>query len=260
MYASLLTHYDPNDSSSSRLQWAFIPSLLWVPYLWVFWQLREITDADRVKKALAQAVSWGAFGGLCFSAGALGSWTDKDWLTAVMVSIFVLLQFVLLGSAIKVYYSTDRKRGDLRVLVARFVVIALIVIPLAITIPSSSFLAMEHMEASAAAAIHTINTAQIEYAKTHRGKGFASSLEELGPAHGAALIDEDLANGRRYSYGITLNPASPDGSGHTSQYTLTARPNPYGNRGRRSLFSDESGVIHYTVADRAPTVHDRILP
>lgn len=260
MYASLLMHYDPEDSTNSRLQWAFLPSLLWFPYFWVFWQLRDITDAERVKKALAQAVSWGSFGVLCFSVGAVDAWTDKDWLTAAMVSIFVLLQFVLLGSAIRIYYSTERKRVDLLALVARFAVIALIVIPLAIIIPSSSFLAMEHMETSAAEALRTINAAQTEYAKTHPGEGFASSLEELGPLPGAALIDKDLASGRRYNYTITLNPVSPGTSGHTPKYTLTARPQSYGDGGRRSFFSDESGVVHYTAADRAATVHDRVLP
>ncbi len=30
--------------------------------------------------------------------------------------------------------------------------------------------------------------------------------------------------------------------------------------GRRSFFSDESGVMHYTAADRAPTINDRVLP
>ena len=62
----LLTHYDPKDSSSSRLQWAFLPSLLWFPYFWVFWRLRDITDDKRVKNALALAVSWGSFGGQGF--------------------------------------------------------------------------------------------------------------------------------------------------------------------------------------------------
>jgi len=259
-YASLLTHYDPEDSSSSRLRWAFIPSLLWFPYFWVFWRLRDVTDVGRVKKALAQAVSWGLFGGLFFSAGAVKSWIDKGWLTAVTASIFALLQLVLLGSAIKIYYSTERKQGDLRIVGTRFGVIVLIVVLFAHIIPSSSFLDMEKMETFAAEALRTINAAQTEYGKMHRDKGFASSLRELGPPPSAALIDENLANGRRYTYSITLNPASPDGNGHTSQYTLTARPHQYGNRGKRSFFSDESGVIHYTAADRAATVNDRVLP
>jgi hypothetical protein len=259
MYASLLTHYDLQDSSSDRLQWAFIPFLLWFPYFWVFWQLRDITDFERFKKALAVAVSWGSFGALCVSGAVVAAWTEKDWPTAVMMAILALFQFVLLGSAIRTYYSTARKRGDLLILAARVVVIPLIVVPLAIIIPNSSFINMESHETSAADALRTVNTAQAEHAKAHRGQGFASSLEELGPPSGAALIDENLANGRRYNYSITLNPTPPDTSGRISKYSLTARPQSYGNLGRRSFFSNESGIIRYTAAHRAPTVHDCVL-
>jgi hypothetical protein len=263
MYASLLTHYDLEDSSGSRLGWAFLPFLLWFPYFWMFWRLRDITDAGsvkNVKKALAQAVSWGSFGALCLSSGAVAVWMDKNWLTTVMMSSLALFHFVLLGSAIKTYYSMERGRGDLFILAARFLVIPLILVPLAIVIPSSSFIAMESHETGAADALRTINAAQAEYAKTHRGNGFASTLEELGPPPGAALIDEKLANGRRYNYTITLNPNPPDTSEHTSKYTLTARPQSYGYNGRRSFFSDESRVIRYTAANRAPTIQDRVLP
>lgn len=94
MYASLLTHYDPEDSTSSRLQWAFPPSLLSVPYFWVFWRLRDISDAKRVKKALALAVSWGSLGSLCALGATVATWTEKDWPGTVMISIFALLQLV----------------------------------------------------------------------------------------------------------------------------------------------------------------------
>ena len=259
-YVSLLTHYDPQDSTSLRLQWALLPSLLWFPYFWVFWCLRDISETKSVKESLALAVSWSSLGFLCASGATVATWTERDWAGTVMLSIFAFLQFALLGSAIRIYYSTERRPGDMLILATRFGVMALIAVLLAQIIPSSSFLDMEHMETSAADALRSINTAQIEYAKTHRERGFASSLEELGLPSGPALIDADLAGGRRYSYNITLNPASPDGSGHTSQYTLTARPQQYGNRGKRSFFSDESGVIHYTAADRGPTIHDRLLP
>jgi hypothetical protein len=119
---------------------------------------------------------------------------------------------------------------------------------------------MESHETAAADALRSINTAQAEYAKTHRGRGSAASLEDLGPPPGAGLIDGDLANGRRYNYTITLSPAPSDTSGHAPRYTLTARPQSYGSFGRRSFFSDESGVTRYTAEDRAPTPQDRPLP
>jgi hypothetical protein len=74
MYGSLLTHYDPADSSSERLQWAFFPFLLWFPYFQVFWRLRDISDSERVKKALARleaSPGWNAQNHLPERNGAL---------------------------------------------------------------------------------------------------------------------------------------------------------------------------------------------
>jgi hypothetical protein len=259
MYTSLVTHYDPEDSSGSRLGWAFIPFLLWLPYFRVYWQLRDISNSERVKKGLAVAVSWGLFGALFASGAAVASWSEKDWPTALIATILALFQFVLLVAAIKTYYSTTRRRSDLLILAARAAVIPLIVVPLAIIIPNSSFINMEGHETAAADALRIVNKAQAEYAKAHRGQGFAPSLAELGPTPGAALIDDSLANGRRYNYSITLNPTPTDTSGRISKYTLTARPQSYGSFGRRSFFSNESGIIRYTAADRAPTIQDRAL-
>ena len=260
MYGSLLTHYDPADSSSERLQWGFFPFLLWLPYFQVFWRLRDISDSEKVKKALAQSVAWGFFGALWASLGAAALWSEKDWTTAVIVSTVAIFLVLLLGSAIKGYYSLERRRGDVLILAARFAVILLIVVPLAVIIPNSSFINMEYHETAAADALRTINKAQVEYAKTHPGKGSAASLEDLGPPPGAGLIDKDLANGRRYNYTIMLSPAPSDTRGHTPKYTLTAGPQSYGSLGRRRFFTDESGVIRYTAEDRGPTSQDRVLP
>ena len=56
--------------------------------------------------------------------------------------------------------------------------------------------------------LHTINAAQIEYARTHPDKCFASSLVELGPNSGDALIDSVLASGRKSGYVFFLNAGS----------------------------------------------------
>ena len=259
MYGSLLTHYDLADSSGERLQWGFIPFLLWLPYFQVFWRLRDIGDSKRVKKALAKSVAWGFFGALGASGAALALISEKDWTTALIVGVLAILLLLLLGSAIKGYYFMERRRGDLLILAARLAVIPLIAVPLAIVIPSSSFIAMENHETAAADALRTINAAQAEYARTHQGRGSAASLEEMGPPPGAGLIDGDLASGRRYNYAITLDPVPLETGGPTRKYTLTARPQSYGIFGRRSFFSDESGVIRYTAQDRTPTPQDRVL-
>lgn len=232
---------------------------LWLPYLWVFWRLRDIHNAKRIKQALAQVVSWGSFHALLVSPTAVYSWLAKSWLAAVLMSIFVLIVFTLIISAIKTYYSMDCEPGDRTILAVRFGVVALYLLALATIIPNSSFFNRKSQEASAVTSLRTINAAQVEYAKTYPDKGFASSLAELGPARGAALINQELANGRRYNYTFTLNSSLPGSSGHVTKYTLSARPNPYGSLGQRSFLTDESGTIHYTAAARAPTVHDPVL-
>ena len=70
----------------------------------------------------------------------MGGLVDKnseiDWLDAAVTWIVGLLSFVLAGSAIKIYYSMERKRRDILILAARFGVLALFVVPLAIIIPT----------------------------------------------------------------------------------------------------------------------------
>jgi hypothetical protein len=103
--------------------------------------------------------------------------------------------------------------------------------------------------------LRTINGAQVVYAQTHPGKGFASALAELGPAPGDELIDSVLASGRKSGHAFTLNAAQPEASGRITHYTLVARPETYGE-GRPSFFTDETGVGHITVANRAAAVND----
>ncbi len=105
----------------------------------------------------------------------------------------------------------------------------------------------------------TINTAQVEYARAHPDKGFASSLAELGPESGAALIDSVLASGRKSGYVFVLTAASPDSHGRITHYTVIARPQRYGKEGKHSFLMDESGVQHFTTEDRAPTAQDPAL-
>jgi len=102
--------------------------------------------------------------------------------------------------------------------------------------------------------LRIINTAQVAYAETHPNKGFTSSLAELGPSPGAELIDSVLASGRKSGYVFTLN-AGP----LTRHAYVVARPEKYGT-GSPSFFSDETGVEHFTVENRAATVNDPVRP
>ena len=106
--------------------------------------------------------------------------------------------------------------------------------------------------------LHIIRAAQIEYARTHPDKGFASSLAQLGPDSADALIDSVLASGRKSGYVFFLSAAPPDSQGRIMHYTVVARPQKY-EKDRRSFFMDESGIEHFTAENRAPTSNDPLL-
>lgn len=99
-------------------------------------------------------------------------------------------------------------------------------------------------------AIIQLYRAQREYFIKNPEKGFAATLEALGPAPGADLIKEELARGEKKGYRFKLVPNSPDARGRVAGYRLTARPAVYGWTGKMSFYSDESGVIRRTKRNR----------
>jgi len=112
-------------------------------------------------------------------------------------------------------------------------------------------------EASAVGNMRTLNTAEVTYASTFTEIGFAASIEVLGgnggDAQQAGLIDSELAEGVKSGYKFEYRGGSD--SPRTS-YQITARPVHYGTTGKRSFFTDQSGVIRFTEEDREPTAQD----
>jgi hypothetical protein len=106
--------------------------------------------------------------------------------------------------------------------------------------------------------LRTSNIAEAEYARTHREKGFASSLAELGP-QSADLIDSVLASGRKSDYIFVLTAGLRDSYGRVTHYTVIARPQRYRRDVNHSFLTDESGALYFTTEDRAPNAEDPIL-
>lgn len=110
-------------------------------------------------------------------------------------------------------------------------------------------------EASAVGSLRTLNTANVTYAGTY-DMSFAPSIQALGgegkdptPEH-SLLIDPRLASGEKSGYVFTYQ------SFGQNAYTISARPKQFGETGKRSFFTDESGVIRFTEDDRAATAQD----
>jgi len=131
-------------------------------------------------------------------------------------------------------------------LIELMIVVLVIGIIAALSMPNLSKSKMAAHESSAISGIRTLVTAQITYA-TRSGSGdFAPDLATLQSAN---LIDSVMGSGTAEAY-----PYSLSGSG--VQYTIDARPLVYGSSGIRSFFTDESGAIRYTTADAAATASD----
>jgi len=253
-YAAIFSDFSRRDLFELLIPIFFFP--LWLPYAWVFWGLRSNADAQKVKKGLAVAVGCGSLIFLLCSFLLVVTSFNADRQLAIACALVALLQVALVAGAMTAYYSMKREPKDLHILAARLWVPVVGIAVAAIVVPNLFIRERPHDEASGVGSLRDIITAQVEYARAHPDKGFASSLVELGPESGAALIDSVLASGRKSGYVFILTAAPPDAHGRITHYTVIARPQKYGKQGTHSFFTDESGVQRFTTDDRAPTAQD----
>ena len=138
-------------------------------------------------------------------------------------------------------------------LIELLIVVAIILIIAAIAIPSFLQARMTANESAAAAAVRTLNTAQISYSSAYPTVGFAANLTNLtGACPGstvptsasACLIDSALASGVRGGYSFTLTNVS---GSPTSSYNLIAAPILVNYSGIRYFCSYEDAVIRYSM-------------
>lgn len=111
-------------------------------------------------------------------------------------------------------------------------------------------------EASAAAALRTLSTAEITYAVMYPDVGFTCTLADLGGMgkgavrpHAAQLIDDPLASGNKdgYVFAITGCTGSP-----ASKFRMAAVPATPA-AGKRAFCTDESAVIRSSDDGQAGT-------
>jgi type IV pilus assembly protein PilA len=128
-------------------------------------------------------------------------------------------------------------------LIELLIVIAIILIILSIALPQMSKSRMQAQEMAAVAQIGTIQKAQVQY-YSQFGQ-YATALTQLGPptSSGAAegpqsagLIPASLANGSGSGYNFTITQ-TPTG------YAVTAVPKAFNSTGRRTFYSDQTGII-----------------
>jgi type IV pilus assembly protein PilA len=141
-------------------------------------------------------------------------------------------------------------------LIELLIVVAIILIIAAIAIPNLMKSKMAANESSAVGSIRTINTGEVTYAASCPNLGFSASLGELNTgalcAGGTGIIDNVLATGNKSGYTFTYTQGAPVGT-VSSTYTVNAVPQTVGTTGQRGFYSDQTGVIRYTLDGVAPT-------
>ena len=151
-------------------------------------------------------------------------------------------------------------------LIELLIVVAIILIIAAIAIPNLMRSRMAANESSAVGSLRTINTAMVTYAAAYPDTGFAADLPSLGgtvaqcaPGNvattaNACLIDSLLSvTANKSGYTFSAAGAIVGGGTINNTYTVTAAPQGIGTTGQRGFYSDQSGVIRYTLDGSAPT-------
>jgi len=148
-----------------------------------------------------------------------------------------------------------RRRNGQRgfTLIELLIVVTIILIIAAFTIPRLTKSTIPAHEASAIASIQAVNEAEMIYSSSHPDVGFTPDLAMLGgtaQGGGEQTIDNNLAGGRKSGYTFTYTPGEKV-NGAIRSYTITAVPDQVGTTGERRFYSDESGEVHYNASGPA---------
>ena len=115
---------------------------------------------------------------------------------------------------------------------------------------------MAAYEASAVSSVRTIN-GEVSYAASCPLVGFSATLAELNSGvvciSGKGIIDPVLSIGAKSGYTFAYT-ATAGGDALNDSYTQTTVPVALGTSGQRGFYSDQTGVIRYTLTGVAPAV------
>ena len=148
-------------------------------------------------------------------------------------------------------------------LVEVLLVVMVILIIAAITIPNLLHAKMRANEAAAVASMQTIHTAEVLYFNAYPDVGYASSLATLGSngsdcatptsKNACLIMDDVLTSGLKSGYMFDI---VGDGNKPTANYTATANP-ASAVAGRCSMAANQSGEMHFFTPGTAPNLGTR---
>ena len=144
-------------------------------------------------------------------------------------------------------------------LIELLIVVAIILIIAAISIPNLLRSKMAANEASAVGSLRTLNTACVTFSTTYGG--YPASLVTMGgegtsalpTSTSAELIDNVLQTGIKTGYSFSFSAAAADSAGNVDSYIINAAPITPGVTGIRYFYTDQTGVIRANSAGAAAT-------
>jgi len=143
-------------------------------------------------------------------------------------------------------------------LMEMLIVIAIILIIAAVTIPSLTNAKMNANEASAVASVRAINQMEAAYQAAYGG--FAETLGNLGGADPcvkssttACLLDQSLAGGVKSGYNFAAVGGDP-ANGVDTSYVVGAAPVVFDRTGKRLFCSTDKNVIRGDLNAEGSTV------
>jgi type IV pilus assembly protein PilA len=139
-------------------------------------------------------------------------------------------------------------------LIELLIVVAIILIIAAISIPNLLRSKEAANEASAVGSMRTLNAASVTYSITYGG--YPGTLTKLAPAATATstsadLIDSVLAGGTKSGYSFAWSSGTTDGNGNYLNYSIKAQPTSPGISGQRYFYTDQTGVIRASTGGAA---------
>ncbi|MFZ1006689.1 MAG: hypothetical protein WAN65_07630 [Candidatus Sulfotelmatobacter sp.] len=120
-------------------------------------------------------------------------------------------------------------------------------------------------EVSALASMRVLIMSEAMYSHAYPSKGFAASLDKLGPATGTAdenhadFINADLAKGTKVGYQFAVSIPEGNSTGGTNlNYFIVVKPLA-GHTGH-TFCADSTGTIHYASREQECTMTSSTIP